>query len=203
LGWYIPGPSAVSFDFVAHNDSITNQFTNQARYVARLSNILNVVCPYDLFEASKKAAYYSVLGTGTGNAVPGAGCGTTERDVAGTPAGQWFFDSGFVTERPLLRKDGHYGEPLPLIISADSTMQVGHIGPTDDFRIPRSNPTWKPLKDITTEHCYQAISFPPASAPEGWLWLKMVTSTKMDVAYSPTGACPTNFPASGFKTYYR
>ena len=203
LGWYIPGPNAVSFDFIAHNDSITNQFVNQARYVARNSNILDIVCPYDFFEPAKKAAYYALLGTGTGTQAPGASCGTPERDVIGTPAGQWFFDSGFVTAQPVLLKDGYYGEPLPLIIGADSTMLVGHIGPTDDFRIPRSNPTWKPLKDITTEWCYQAISFPPASAPEGWLWLKMETQTKMKVAYSPTGSCPSTFPTTGFKTYYR
>ena len=80
-------------------------------------------------------------------------------------------------------------------------MLVGHIGPLDDFRIPRNNPTWKPLKSITTEWCYQAYTFTPS--PDGWLWLKMVTPTKMNVAYSPTGSCPSSFPATGFKTYYR
>jgi hypothetical protein len=203
FGWYIPGNNAVSFDFIAHNDSIENKFVNQPRYVARKSNILDIVCPYDLFEPAKKAAYYALLGTGTGNAAPGATCGTPERDVPGTPAGQWFFDPDFDTVRPELKKVGDYGEPLPLIMAADSTVLVGHIGPTDDFRIPRGNPTWKPLKDITTDWCYQALSFPPASAPEGWLWLKMETPTKMNVAYRSTGSCPSTFPLSGFKTYYR
>jgi hypothetical protein len=206
LGWYIPGPNAVSFDFIAHNDSITNQFVNQPRYLARNSNILDIVCPYDLFEPTKKAAYYALLGTGTGTLAPGANCGTPERDVIGTPAGQWFFDSGFVTAQPVLLKDGYYGEPLPLIIAADSTMLVGHIGPADDFRIPRSNPTWKNLDDITTDWCYQTYTTTPTSVPvpgDGWLWLKMETTTKMKVAYSPTGSCPSTFPDSGFKTYYR
>jgi hypothetical protein len=203
FGWYIPGPSAVAFDFIADDASVTNQFVNRPRYVARNSNILTVVCPYDLFEPTKKAAYYALLGTGTGNLAPGAGCGTAERDLIGTPAGQWFFDSTFVVGQPSLLKDGYYGEPLPLIIAADSMVQVGHIGPNDDFRIPRTNPSWKDLRTITTEWCYQALTLPPSSAPDGWLWLKMVTPTKMNVAYAPTGSCPSTFPAGGFKTYFR
>lgn len=201
FGWYIPGLNSVAFDFIAKNDSVTNHFANQSRYVARGSNVLHTVCPYDLFEPAKKSAYYGLLGTVTGVPIAGIGCGTVERDVIGTPAGQWFFDSAFVAGPGVLSKDGDYGDPLPLIVMPDSTLDIGHLGPAGDVRIQRNNPTWKRLQDITTEWCYQL--YPTPSTADGWLWLKMARSDKMNVAYSSTGTCPSNFPTSGFKSYYR
>jgi len=201
FGWYIPGLNSVAFDFITKNDSVTNHFANQARYVARGSNILHTVCPYDLFEPAKKSTYYNLLGTVTGTPIAGIGCGTVERDVIGTPAGQWFFDSAFVAGPGVLGKDGDYGDPLPLIVMPDSTLDIGHLGPAGDVRIQRGNPTWKRLQDITTEWCYQL--YPTPTTPDGWLWLKMRRADKMDVGFSSTGTCPSNFPASGFKSYYR
>jgi hypothetical protein len=201
IGWYISGYNSVAWDFIVRNDSITNQFANQARYVARNSNILHVVCPYDLFVPAKKSAYYAKLGSVTGIPVPGANCGTVERDVIGTPAGQWFFDSTFTVGPGMLSKVGYYGDPFPNIIAPDSTIMFGHIGPNNDVRIERVNATWKRPQDITTEWCYQVE--PTPSSPDGWLWLQMVTPTKMNAAYSPTGTCPGTFPDSGYRTYYR
>lgn len=201
IGWYIPGLNSVAWDFILRNDSVTNMFANQARYTARNSNILHTVCPYDLFEPAKKAAYYAKLGSVTGIPVPGTDCGTVERDVPGTPAGQWFFDSAFTAGPGMLQKDGFYGDPFPNIIAPDSTVMFGHIGPSNDVRIQRDNPTWKRPRDIATEWCYQV--YPTPTTPDGWLWLRMERADKMSTAYSPTGTCPTNFPTSGFKTYYR
>jgi hypothetical protein len=201
LGWYIPGTNAVAFDFITHNDSVTNRFANQARYVARGSNILHTVCPYDLFEPAKKAAYYGLLGSVTGVPIPGAGCGTVERDSLGTPAGQWFFDSAFVAGPGVLRKEGFYGDPMQVITGPDSTVMIGHTGPTNDIRFARDNPTWKRPEAITTGWCYQ--SYPTPTTPDGWLWLKMERADKMLVAYGDTGDCPAEFPDSGFKAYYR
>lgn len=201
IGWYIPGLNSVAWDFIMRNDSVTNHFANQERYVARNSNILHVVCPYDLFEPAKKSAYYALIGSVSGTPVPGAGCGTVERDVIGTPAGQWFFDSAFVVGPGVLAKDGYYGDPFPNIIGPDSTVMFGHIGPSNDFRISRDNPTWKRPQDITTGWCYQG--YPTPSSPDGWLWLQMVAPTKMNAAFSPTGSCPGTFPDSGYKSYYR
>jgi hypothetical protein len=201
IGWYIPGLTSTAWDFIVSNDSVTNQFVNQARYVARNSNILHTVCPYDFFEPSKRAAYYTKLGSVTGVPVPGADCGTVERDVIGTPSGQWFLDSTFVVGPGPLKKEGFYGDPFPNVIAPDSTVMFGHIGTSNDVRIARTNPTWKRPQDITTEWCYQIQ--PTPSTSDGWVWLKMVTSTKMEVAYGETGTCPTTFPTSGTKMYFR
>jgi hypothetical protein len=192
--------NSVAWDFIVRNDSVTNQFANQARYEPR-SNILHVVCPYDMFEPAKKAAYYALMGSVGGVRLPGADCGTVERDVVGTPSGQWFFDSSAATGLGGLQKEGFYGNPFPNIIAADSTIMFGHIGPSNDVRIERGNPTWKRIDLITTEWCYQV--HPTPTTPDGWLWLRMERADKMSAAYSPTGTCPASFPTSGFKSYYR
>jgi hypothetical protein len=199
LGAYIKGLNSGAFDFIVRNDSITNRFANPARYAT--SNILHVVCPYDLFAGATKAAYYALLGSVSGIPIPGAGCGTVERDKAGTPAGQWFFDStvtpGVLNPNSM---EGHYGTPFPLVLGPDSTVYIGHTGPTGSLRIERANASWKDPGAITDGWCYQTFS---GSTPEGWLWLKMVREDKMNAAYSTTGTCPGTFPASGFKTYFR
>jgi hypothetical protein len=201
FAWYIPGLNSVAWDFIARSDSVTNHFANQARYVARNSNILHVVCPYDLFEPAKKAAYYGLLGSVSGIPVPGAGCGTVQRDSIGTPVGQWFFDSAFVVAPGVLQKDGFYGDPMQIITGPDSTVMIGHTGPTNDIRFARDNPTWKRPESITTQWCYQSYSTP--TTLDGWLWLKMERADKMLVAYGATGTCPADFPDSGYKAYYR
>jgi hypothetical protein len=202
IGWYMTGPNAVAFDFIVNNDSVTNQFVNQARYVARNSNILHVVCPYDLYAGPKKAAYYNLLGTVAGQTVPGAGCGTLgDAAFIGTPRGQWFFDSAFTAGPGVLKKEGHYGDPLPILYGPDSTIFVGHLGPANNIRIERSNPTWLALDKVTASHCYQAYSTPTTAS--GWVWLSRVHSAKMNVAFSETGACPVDFPGTGFKSYFR
>ena len=201
FGAYIKGLNSGAFDFILRSDSLTNRFSNQARYEAGPSNLLHVLCPYDLFQGSTKAAYYALLGTVSGIPIPGAGCGTVERDKAGTPSGQWFFDSSF-TPGVLSpnRKEGYYGDPLPIVLGPDSTVYIGHTGPTDNIRIDRLNPTWKDPASITDGWCYQLYN---GASTEGWLWFKMASLTKMNVAYNPTGTCPSAFPTAGFRVYYR
>ena len=202
FGAYTKGLNSGAFDFILRSDSVTNQFGNQARYQAGPSNLLHVVCPYDLFQGATKSAYDALLGTVSGIPIAGADCGTVERDVAGTPSGQWFFDSVFALNAlSPNRKEGFYGDPLPIVLGPDSTVYIGHTGPTNNIRIDHSNSSWKDPRTITTGWCYQLYSSP--SAPEGWLWLKMETSAKMNVAYGDNGTCPETFPDSGFKTYYR
>ncbi|MCD6023403.1 MAG: hypothetical protein K0Q91_319 [Fibrobacteria bacterium] len=203
IGWYVPAAPGglAAFDFIVRNDSVVNRFANQARYLAYNSNILHVVCPYDLFVPAKKAAYYDLISSVGGIPYPGAGCGTVSRDSLGTPAGQWWFDSAFTPGSRPLRKEGFYGDPMQVITGPDSTIMIGHTGPNNDIRFQRSNATWKKPETLTTEWCYQV--YPTPTTPDGWLWLRMDRADKMSVAYNPTGTCPSTFPAGGFKTYYR
>lgn len=199
FGWYQRGLNSVAFDVIAHDNTVRNKFTNQARYETGHSNLLDIVCPWNLFESNKRDAYLATMGAQTGFRVAGAGCGTIERDVAGTPAGQWFRSQAVQSSMPF-GKDGDYGDPLPIVFGVDSTVYIGHTGPTNDIRIANNNPTWRNPASITTSHCYQIIS---GSTSSGWLWLRMNSETQMDVSYSNDGLCPTAFPATGFVSYYR
>lgn len=199
FGWYQRGLNSVAFDVIAHDNTVRNKFTNQQRYETGHSNLLDIVCPWNLFEAGKRDAYLATMGAQTGFRVAGAGCGTIERDVAGTPAGQWFRSQAVQSSMPF-GKEGDYGDPLPIVLGVDSTVYIGHTGPTNDIRIANNNPTWRNPASITTSHCYQIIN---GSTSSGWLWLRMNSETQMDVSYSNDGLCPTAFPATGFVAYYR
>ncbi|MBV9879770.1 MAG: Ig-like domain-containing protein [Gemmatirosa sp.] len=199
FGWYVRGLNSVAFDVIAHDASAVHQWANPARYEAMHSNLRDIVCPWSLFAPARRDAYLALVGAPTGQRVPNAGCGTVERDVAGTPAGQWFLTPTAPASWQL-SKSGDYGDPMPIILGVDGTVYIGHTGPSDDIRIDRANPTWKDPATITTAWCYQ--TGPGASAP-GWLWLRMVSATEMQAAYGGGGACPAAFPSTGFATYYR
>ncbi|HEX2612972.1 MAG TPA: hypothetical protein VHO02_05220 [Fibrobacteria bacterium] len=195
FGAYIKGLNSGAFDFILRGDSVTNHFANQARYESAPSNLLHVLCPYDLFQGGVKDSYYALLGTVSGIPIPGATCGTVERDMAGTPAGQWFLDSTIGTGLFPNTKDGDYGTPLPIVLGPDSTVYIGHMGPTGNIRVDRDNATWKDPGSVTGGWCY--------GFSDGWLWLKMERVDKMLAAYGGSGSCPAQFPNSGFKAYYR
>lgn len=199
FGWYMRGLNSVAFDVIAHDNTVRNRWSNQQRYETGRSNLLDIVCPWNLFAADKRDAYLAAMGAQTGFRVAGAGCGTVERDVAGTPAGQWFRSETVTTSMPFA-KEGHYGDPLPIVLGVDSTVYIGHTGPSNDIRIWRENATWKDPASITTSHCYQITN---GSTSSGWLWLRMNSVAQMDVSYSDDGTCPASFPSTGFVSYYR
>jgi uncharacterized protein YjdB len=197
IGWYIKGFNSVAFDVVMWDTTVVNRFENQPRYELMRSNLLNVVCPWTQFETSRRTAYMALIGSQTGVRTPGGSCGTAERDVAGTPAGQWFL-SATPSASWSISMTGNYGDPLPIVLGNDSTIYIGHIGASSDFRIERNAATWKDPATITTSWCYQA-----SSGSTGWLWLRMNSRLQMDAAYGATGSCPASFPSSGFMPYYR
>lgn len=199
FGWYMRGLNSVAFDVIVHDRNFVNQFTNQARYVTGRSNLLDVICPWTLFAPALRNSYLGAIGSQSGFRVAGAGCGTVNRDVAGTPAGQWF-TSATVTANWPFSKIGFYGDPLPIVLGVDSAVYIGHTGPANDVRIYRENSTWKDPATITSSHCYQVTSGSNAS---GWLWLRMNSAIQMDAAYNDTGLCPSTFPSTGFMAYHR
>ena len=197
LGWYVKGPNSIAFDVVMWDTAVVNRFENQSRYDITRSNLLNVVCPWTQFEPGRRAAYLALIGAQTGVRTPAAGCGTVERDVPGTPAGQWFL-SPTTTASWTSSRNGAYGDPLPIVLGSDSTVHIGHIGVAGDFRVDRGAPTWKDPATITTSWCYQSTQGSP-----GWLWLRMNSRLQMDAAYGATGSCPASFPTTGTMPYYR
>jgi hypothetical protein len=195
FGWYVKGLNSIAWDFIVRDQAVTNHFANQARYESGNSNILHVICPFALYPPAMRNAYLALIGPPGGTPVPNASCGSVERDVAGTPAGQWFTSATFSSSWPF-SKDGFYGDPLPIALMPDSTVHIGHIGPSDDIRIAKFEATWKNPATITTSWCYQANGGVS-------VFFRMNTPTQMDVSYAPAGGCPATFPLAGFKSYYR
>ena len=83
FGWYIKGLNSIAWDFIVHNNAVTNHFANQARYETANNYLVHVVCPFDPYSAAMRAAYVTLVGPPGGQPVPGAGCGTVERDEIG------------------------------------------------------------------------------------------------------------------------
>lgn len=198
FAWYQRGLNSVAFDVIAHDRNVRNHWANQQRYEVGGSNLLDIVCPWEMFAPAKRDAYLAIVGAQTGFRVAGAGCGSVERDVVGSAAGQWFASA---TLAPFsLSKTGDYGNPFPIVLGVDSTVYVGHTGPNNDIRIYRNNATWKDPAKITTSWCYQIEN---GSTQSGWLYLRLNSASQMDVSYSQDGLCPASFPASAFMAYYR
>lgn len=192
IGYYIKGPGSVAFDFIVDDAYITNQFANQERYEAGHGlNTLHSICPYDLYTGAMREAYYNLL--------PGKNCGTMERDKAGTIAGLWFLNPDPSTGAGEFKKEGMYGNPLPIAMSPER-ISIGHIGADNIIWIYPNNPTYKDPEEITKEYCYQDY---PQGAPLGYVYFKIVDEMTMDVYYSETGRCPSSFPSAGEKRYYR
>lgn len=194
IGYYIKGPGSVAFDFIVDDSKIKNKFANQERYEAGHGhNTLHSICPYDLYSGEMKEAYYNLL--------PGIECGTMERDKIGTIAGQWFLNLDPNTGMGDYKKDGDYGNPLPIAMTPER-ISIGHVGTDNIIWIYPNNPTHKDPKEIMTEYCYQNYPTTPDNA-QGYVYFKIVDNMTMDVYYSEIGNCPSSFPTTGVKRYYR
>ncbi len=188
LGYTTGTPLAHNWDFGVFDLNHSNQFVNQARYDQEKYGVIQTaLCPFDVFPDAQKAVYYSLFGET--KPVPNAKCGPISPDKAGTISGSWF-------GAPYTGQQGdprlHFG--LMIGTYNDGVIRVtGEDFPTR-IEIEPTNPTYLEPLLVTTRHCYamgnQIADF------------QFVSDQQMHV-YSGTGSCDVNFPASGFKTYYR
>ena len=196
IGYYIPNKGVAAFDFIVDDNTITNTFANQKRYEAGYgSNLLHSTCPYDYYQGDMKKAYYNLLGSSAGILFDIKDCGTVSKDKLGTLSGQWFLDPDYKTGMGENKKEGNYGNPLPIVYMPDR-ITIGHIGPNDYMWIYSNEATYKDPKTITDEHCYQ-------STHQGYVYFKLTNNSEMNAYYSETGTCPPTFPTTDYKTYYR
>lgn len=197
IGYYLKKDSySRGFDFVMNDQRVINQFVNQKRYESS-SRAYNYhsVCPYDYYQGEMKEAYYELL--------PGKNCGTMEHDKIGTISGQWFLNPNPATGigGVIFGRTAGYGNPLPIVKMPDR-ITVGNIGSSNVIWIYPNSPTYKDPKEITTEHCYQNYPMNP-DTPQGYIYFKVVDNMTLDAYFSETGNCPSIFPSTGGKRYYR
>ncbi|MCP6719822.1 MAG: hypothetical protein KJI72_00650 [Patescibacteria group bacterium] len=201
IAYFIQDSAGPGIDFIVHDINVVNQFANQERQEAgRGSNLLHAVCPYDFYSGEKKEAYYNLIGGGGGTLFEVQECGPVSRDFPGTISGQWFLDKEVLTSFYEYYQDGDYGSVLP-IVGDEERITIGRLGDKNTHWIYPNNPTYKDLKDVTNNHCYQF--YPNFGDAEGWVYFKLIDDETMDVVYSSSGICPNSFPEGQGKRYYR
>jgi len=200
IGYFIPNAGVASFDIIVESDDVTNQFPNQERYEKFGSNLLHVICPYDLYSEDMENEYLNLMGGAEGR-IPGANdCGTVMRDTPGAIEGMWFLDEVPVRGVHDTDKQGLYGSPMP-IVDDGYRLTIGIID-ENNIWIYHDNPTYKDPAEVTYSHCYQIM--PTPDDEEGYVYFQVVSDMEMKAFRSETGSCPESFPEDGgWKSYYR
>ena len=185
---------------MAHNWNIyltdtrhKNNFINSQRFTADDAGrkMLTAVCPFDFYSDEMKAGFLDLMGYS--KAGQSATCGDVSRDVAGTLSGMWHFSSSYISGTSG-QLDGMYASPLSVIKNSAGEITIDQVN-NMRLDISSSNPTNKDPAEITGEHCYQLTN--------GYAYFKVVSSQEMQFAYSSSGSCPSSFPTTGAKRYYR
>lgn len=206
IGYYVRGPGFFAWDFIVTDTSRTNTFINMPRYQDAQHKLLYAICPYDLYQQPMRQRYLDLLGTSNDPPVAGRLCGTVAHDKAGTAAGVWFhvpYVSGTADQARSATAN-----PLSLFKSEAGNVFVANLeGKIDNagfltFRIEPTNPTHRDPATITASHCYER-RVSPSDPATGWAFVKVVSNTELQIAYSTQGACPSTFPTTGARTYYR
>lgn len=202
IGYFIPGAGVASFDFMAYDASVVNQFANQARHeYGHGDALLHAICPYDFYAGEQKEAYYSLIG-GRSAASQGKECGPINRDFPGTISGLWFLDREVRGPIYDYSQNGVYGNVLPIVGDIDRVI-IGTVGNRPTTFIHPDDPTYKNPKEVRDAHCYQLFQNNNPSESGGYIFLKLVDEETLKVLYSESGQCPISFPLGEGATYYR
>jgi hypothetical protein len=86
----VGGDTAGAFDFGAYDRRHHNAFANSGRYGEQM---LEAVCPWDLFTDQPRRLLLSRVGMGTQRRMGDPACGTMEVDRPGTAQGMWIEES--------------------------------------------------------------------------------------------------------------
>lgn len=168
-----------------------NSFINQKRYEGSGTGkkLINAKCVFDFYANDLKNSYLSLMGYN--KAGQSSTCGLVSRDVTGTASGMWHLSTdGFKEER-----DELYTAPLSIIKNSAGEITIDQIG-DQRIDIRSGNPTLKDPAEVRDAHCYQADN------NKGYIFVKIVSESQMNVAAASTGSCPSELPSST-KAYYR
>lgn len=196
---------ANNWNILVYDQTSENKFVNQARYETNQlgQRLITARCPFDFYPEEEAMKYLKLVGfndrdgavTGTINS-----CGSVSRDVKGTIAGIWHFSSDS-EEGIKIDKDGVFVTPLAVYKTISGSITIDMIdGKTE--RILEINDTYKDPTEITSEHCYELVDIDYRS-PTGYVFFELVSDTEMEISYSGSGLCPSEFPSENKRSYYR
>jgi hypothetical protein len=188
---------AHNWNIYLRDNSRTNIFANQARF-ERMKNrydYLNAVCPFDYYDDAVKRQFIALMGwTKAGQSKT---CGTNSRDVKGSISGMWHLAKDGVQAE----YQGAYATPFSIYKTASDEIIVYEID-RKRFILDKTNPSYKDPAAVTGSHCYALTEYGNTPA-NGYAYFKILSDMEMKMAYSPTGACPEEFPEKNGTTYYR
>ncbi|TMU56062.1 hypothetical protein [Flagellimonas algicola] len=180
---------AKSFDFGVYHSERQLTFLNNDRFHP-VETFRHATCPYDYFTSDLRNQMYDLFGPKP-LAQPLSCRGPRGR--AGTIAGPWF-DTEEVFSTP------YHGQtefsPLLVATTLDGTVKLVRGTESNVHRTLLGAATHADPEDVTTEHCYEVES-------GGYFYLQLQADGTLRVARETSGSCPSEFPSSGYITYYR
>ncbi|MDO8649722.1 MAG: hypothetical protein Q7K33_00160 [Candidatus Berkelbacteria bacterium] len=175
--------------------TVKNIFANQERYEKSQIGyrFINGACPFNYYEESINAGFIALMGATKAGQSPD--CGNPSNDVPGMLSGTWFFDEQI--EKTEEQLDGNFASPLSIYKDSANRVIIDLIANTQ-FRVEGGiDPA-----TVSTEQCY-GLANRDSGRTSGYAYFKLVSPTVMKLAYSASGSCPTSFPETNNKTYYR
>lgn len=187
LGYTDGTPQARTFDFLVLDSTKKYSYINPDRWQWEQS--INSICPYDLYENSLKEKYYQKIGTmGADKLKKADHCGKLSYDIESTISGGWFLDeeSTDIHGEFMLIGERMNAVDLTVKISSESTK----------LRITDYNQKQLP-KDIGIGEsvCYRGFN-------TDWAYVHLIGAQTIEIN-NEYGKCPSSFPATNAKRYYR
>lgn len=187
LGYTDGTSQARTFDFLATDSTKKAFHINPDRWVWEQS--LYSICPYDLYEGELKEKYYQKIGISRESGFEKAeNCGNISYDIENTISGGWFKDDAATDRKGEFMLIGERDGIVDLAVKRESEAAILRVSDSASEESPKDI-------GIGESVCYEEPG-------NGWAYVKLVDSETIELA-SGSGSCPSSFPASNSKTYYR
>ncbi|MDC6367247.1 MULTISPECIES: hypothetical protein [Flavobacteriaceae] len=179
---------AKSFDFGVYHGERSQNFLNNDRFHP-VETFRYSTCPYDYYTSDLQNQMYALFGPKP-LAQP-LDC-RGPRGRAGTIAGPWFDTDEVVTP--------YYGQtrysPLVVATALNGTVKIIRGTETNVYRVSLGDATYADPEEVTLEHCYEVGS-------GGYFYFQLQADGTLRVVRETSGTCPSEFPSTGYLTYYR
>jgi len=189
---------AHNWNIYLRDDRKVNTFVNQERYekVKQGYSFLNAACPFDYYGDFEKSLYLALMGYS--KAGESKTCGTNSKDAKGSVSGLWHLSK----EGVQAEYQGQYATPFSIYLASSNEIIIYEIG-KKRYILGDKNSTYKDPTSVTDSHCYNLTEYGDSRSTQGYAYFKIVSDTEMKINFNSSGSCPSSFPETNAKTYYR
>lgn len=188
LLWYTNGTSqARTFDFLVIDNNSAVFHINPERW--EWDQSLYSVCPYDFYKDDLKEKYFQKIGIRTNDGfLKSENCGRISLDVSDTLSGGWFPDDSSTDLHGEFLLIGERMGAVDIVIKTDS--EQSKLQMTDYH--PNKTPENVKIGQLI---CYQGFA-------NDWVYFHVIDARTVELTRG-AGACPSRFPSTNVKKYYR